>query len=162
MTFNLRDMPKGIKLCQVLTGDKVKRKCSEVANVEPEILTATIWRMIRACVSDDGVGLAAPQIGVFKRLFVMKVAEDSFRVCVNPSYAPAPGATRESGVEGCLSVPGKRVAVKRFTAINACWIELSHTGVLEHRTELLDGFDARVFQHEYDHLLGIIILDRSR
>lgn len=160
MLYTFCELPKGTKLCQILTGDKVRRKCSEVTTFNVEELTAAIWRMVRACIMDDGAGLAAPQIGIYKRIFVKALGDGAYRAYINPNFTPIEGSPKEAGIEGCLSVPGKRISVKRYTAIKATWEELTAEGTLEPHTELLEGWDARVFQHEKDHLSGIDILMR--
>lgn len=102
----------------------------------------------------DGVGLAAPQVGVAKRLFVMQAPEGEPMALVNPEILESDG--REDGEEGCLSLPQVYTAVPR-----AAWIRV--------RAQDIDGtavefeardFDARIIQHELDHLNGVIFLDR--
>lgn len=160
MLYNTSELPKGTKLCQILTGDKVRRRCSEVTTFNVEELTSAIWRMIRACIMDDGAGLAAPQIGIYKRIFVKALGDGTYRAYINPNFTPVEEATKEAGIEGCLSVPGKRISVKRYTAIKATWTELTTDGALETCEATLEGWDARVFQHEKDHLDGVTILEK--
>ena len=157
-------MPPDIKLCKILTADKIKQKSTKVdPSTKPsEALINTCWKMIKACLEDEGIGLAAPQIGVFKQVFVIKETENSFRVYFNPRYSVDVSSKTELGIEGCLSVPGKRLLVSRSTAICAEWLEFGAQGVLVPRTELLEGFKARVYQHEWDHLAGFSILDKVK
>lgn len=158
--YDVANMPKGTKLCQILTGNSVKRKCSEVTEGNLADLEATIWRMIRACMSDDGAGLAAPQIGVYKRIFIIACGKGLFHVYINPNFTPVAGAVKVAGVEGCLSVPGKRISVKRYNAILSSWSELSDEGKLIYHESFEADWPARVFQHEKDHLDGVTILDK--
>jgi peptide deformylase len=111
-----------------------------------------------------GVGLAAPQIGVSLRVLVYSYPDDEDNprrgVFINPtiSHSPiAPGpADDELESEGCLSVPGERFALKRGESVVIEGVDLDQNPV---RIEA-EGWFARVFQHEFDHLNGIIYLDR--
>ncbi len=102
-----------------------------------------------------GVGLAANQVGVLKRIFVYDIDEE-VRAVINPKIVWASEETEEDE-EGCLSVPEVRVPVKRSTKIKA---QITN---LEGKTETIEaeGLLARVFQHEIDHLNGKLILDRT-
>jgi peptide deformylase len=179
MLLNISQMPQGIKLCKVLSADKIARKSTPIETFpktkydldkfnqdasQPisEALESSMWRMVRACISDDGVGLAAPQIGIFKRMFVIRENGESFRVYIHPRYSVDISSQQVVAMEGCLSVPGKRIPVARASVICAEWLEFDTEGKMVVRTELLEGFKARVFQHEYDHLEGVSILDKAR
>jgi peptide deformylase len=94
-------------------------------------------------------------------MFVIREDADHFRVYLHPRYSVDASSKQETQVEGCLSVPGKRVPVSRATVILAEWLEFNPEGKLVARTELLEGLKARVFQHEHDHLQGISILNRQ-
>jgi len=104
----------------------------------------------------DGVGLAAPQVGVSKRVFIaaptMKKGEEY--VIVNPEILEAKG--REVGMEGCLSLPGISGEVPRAKKIKLRYQDREGN---PHEVELKDFF-ARVIQHEMDHLDGILLIDR--
>ena len=113
--------------------------------------------MIEVMYAADGVGLAAPQIGRSIRMFVAdsrEIEEPSPMIFVNPVMEFAGQMLGEE--EGCLSIPGIRVTIRRpeFTRIRAQDIE-GNPVVLES-----DGFAARVWQHECDHLDGVLIIDR--
>jgi peptide deformylase len=158
MLYNLFDMPSNTRLCPVLKAERISRKCGVVET--PEGIQELIWKMIRACVADGGIGLAAPQIGVFKRVFVAEETPGVFRAYINPSFTVIPGSTKDVQPEGCLSVPGKTIPVSRFVDIVASWTEITHEGAFENHKEVFIGFPGRVFQHELDHLNSISILDR--
>lgn len=182
MLLKLNEMPtEGIRLCKVLAADKIRKRSSLIdgfpglngttvkkesgteASPQPsEALVNACWRMVRACIHDDGVGLAAPQIGIMKRMFIIREDNESFKVYFHPRYTVDANSKVELGLEGCLSVPGKSLMIPRATVICAEWQEITQEGSIVGRTELLEGFKARVFQHEYDHLDGISILDRSK
>ena len=136
----------------------------EVAmNVEmfntPE-LDALILDMQDTMASLDGAGLAAPQIGVSLQVVIFGVEKNSryqdveevpFTVLINPKITPLTEEIEE-GWEGCLSVPGMRGMVPRFT-------RLRYQGLDQHGNTIdrsVDGFHARVVQHECDHLQGIL------
>ncbi|WP_096784426.1 peptide deformylase [Rhodobacter sp. CZR27] len=106
-----------------------------------------------------GRGLAAPQVGEAIRLFVMDATwKDGWaepRVFVNPDLLWM-SDEREEGLEGCLSIPGIGVSVRRSTAIRLRWTDPSGAA----HEEELRGFAAICAQHEIDHLDGIVMLDR--
>jgi peptide deformylase len=103
-----------------------------------------------------GVGLAATQVGVVKRLFVFQLEEDMDLAIVNPEIAER-GDEVESSDEGCLSLQGVTVPVERT-------LRLTLTGVDEHGEPVsleLEGHPARIVHHELDHLDGVLIIDRT-
>lgn len=109
-----------------------------------------------------GVGLAAPQVGVGSQLFVYESqgagGEDvPRRVVVNPLITPEPGELVHDW-EGCLSIPGLRGLVPRHPAVRVQALD-RHGEPLDF---LAEGFEARVVQHEFDHLNGVVFLDRMR
>ena len=112
----------------------------------------------------DGAGLAAPQIGVPQRVMVFGIESNSrypdaepvpMTVLVNPEYEIL-DQTPEAGWEGCLSVPGMRGVVARPRRIRYRGYD-AHGMLIERDA---DGFHARVFQHEFDHLDGVLYPDR--
>lgn len=111
-------------------------------------------RLISQMVKGGGIGLAAPQIGVSRQMFVYQtpdMAEPA--VVVNPEVFP--GSDLEVRVEGCLSLPGMEVRVPR-----ALWVRIKAWDALGRMTTgLLTGLQARVVQHEFDHLQGKLIID---
>lgn len=125
----------------------------------PEI-QALIASMAETLYDAGGVGLAAPQVHVSLRLFLFKVpagradqgVEMPLRAVINPVVVPIEGAGKEPGWEGCLSIPGLRAAVPRFREVELSGV--NEAG--EVFVERLNGFAARVVQHEMDHLDGIL------
>lgn len=100
----------------------------------------------------DGVGLAAPQVGFSARIIVLE-AEGEKRALANPEILESEGA--DAMEEGCLSLPGQGVNISRPTSI---WIRA--LDIQNRQVELkLDGFPARIVQHEIDHLNGKLIID---
>jgi peptide deformylase len=112
-------------------------------------------RMIRVMHDAPGVGLAAPQVGVLQRLLVYDVDEDP-QVLVNPELDEFSDEVEEAD-EGCLSVPGLTMPVERPVSLRVR-AQDAYGEPLEFRAE---GFEARVIQHEFDHLEGVLIVDRT-
>jgi peptide deformylase len=103
----------------------------------------------------EGVGLAANQVGRLKRIVVAAVEDEEF-VLVNPVVEET-AETTEKLLEGCLSIPGIQVEVERPTAVTVSAYDASGAPLRIEASGLL----ARVFQHEIDHLNGVLILDRT-
>ncbi|MCL2267512.1 MAG: peptide deformylase, partial [Treponema sp.] len=111
-------------------------------------------KMIEILKRDKGVGLAGPQIGYMKRIFVTHVEGDAARVYINPSILETSHETVKYE-EGCLSIPGIYANVIRASSIKIqAWNEKGRPFTLE-----TSGLLARVIQHEYDHLEGVLFLD---
>lgn len=104
-----------------------------------------------------GVGLAAPQVGISHRLFVYRVEPDSPIVAVVNPELEWTGDETELGEEGCLSIPGVQVDVERPVHIRVGGVD-EHGEVVHIEA---GGLEARVIQHEMDHLDGVLILDRT-
>jgi peptide deformylase len=132
----------------------LRQKAKPVKDINDEI-RKTARDMIDAMHSDKGVGLAGPQIGLLRRIFVTHAEGDEARVFINPSII---WTSQEQVLyeEGCLSVPGIWADVKRPGKIKIqAWNEKGRAFTLE-----ASGMLARVIQHEYDHLEGILFIDR--
>ena len=120
----------------------------EVGPVE-RMLIAAMFETVIAC---KGVGLAAPQVGINEQIFVVDTGKEFF-AAINPKIIKTAG--REVMEEGCLSIPHALVDVKRAKTV---WVEFIDQENRQVRLQLT-GLVARVFQHEYDHLQGKLILD---
>ena len=103
-----------------------------------------------------GIGLAAPQIGLRQRLFVMEVDQVK-RVCYNPEVTESSADLTEY-TEGCLSFPRDECTIKRPSAVTVRYQDVTGTWI----EEQLQGLEARCFQHELDHLDGITMHDRAK
>jgi peptide deformylase len=137
-------------------GDVVLRmKANEVEEFDDD-LRRLVERMTALMHDAQGVGLAATQVGVLRRLFVFEPDEDGPRVIVNPVVVEQ-GDETEPDDEGCLSLQGVRVPVDRPTKIVLAGKDENGADV---RYEL-EGYGARVAQHELDHLDGVLIIDRT-
>ena len=124
----------------------------------------TLAEKMRRTVTDpsqDGVGIAAPQVGVNKRvIWVMRLDKEGepMELYANPVILSRSEAVVD-GEEGCLSIPGLRGSVSRSVSI-----EISYTSLESFQTvtETVEGYTARIFQHECDHLDGILFIDRIK
>ena len=136
-------------------GDPVLRERAHEVTEFDRSLRKFAKRMIRTMHDAPGVGLAAPQVGVLQRLLVYDVDDDP-QVLVNPVLDEYSDETEESE-EGCLSVPGVTMPVERSVSVRVRGFDASGEPV-DFRAE---GFEARVIQHENDHLDGVLIVDRT-
>ncbi|MBA4365604.1 MAG: peptide deformylase [Coprothermobacter sp.] len=100
-----------------------------------------------------GVGLAAPQVGLSQAFFIYDIGE-GLHLVANPQILERKGS--ESAEEGCLSVPGVYAPIDRATEITLSYLD--HTG--KRRIHKFVDFEARVIQHEFDHLQGTLFVDR--
>lgn len=138
-------------------------------NVEENVIYSEKFQifldeLVATMRASDGVGIAAPQVGVLQRVFVIEVNDnprysnrDSFEllIIINPEVKILPGPTVDSW-EGCLSIPGIRGRLKRADRIELKGLD--RNGKPYQR--ILTGFPAIVAQHELDHLNGILFIDR--
>lgn len=116
-------------------------------------LDATVEAMFNIMKEHDGIGLAAPQVGVMKRLFIMHVGFNKY-VCINPKITRVGKETKLKD-EGCLSYPDQSVMVERALEIRVSYQDAKGNNVKKKYSGLL----ARCYQHELDHLNGIVMSD---
>lgn len=139
----------------VKEGDEVlRKKCRAVDKIDERILTI-LDDMTETLYDSGGVGLAAPQVGILRRIVVIDIGEGLIEL-INPEIIEKGGEVSDS--EGCLSIPGKygqvtRPSYVKVKALNRLGEEVEYEG-----TELL----ARAFCHELDHLDGILYIDRAQ
>ena len=119
-------------------------------------LRRLVERMTTLMHEAQGVGLAATQVGVLRRLFVFEPDEEGPRVIVNPVVVERADET-EVDEEGCLSLQGVRVPIERSVKVT---LEGKDADGNDVRWEL-DDYGSRVVQHELDHLDGVLIIDRT-
>jgi peptide deformylase len=138
-------------------GDPVlKTRAREVERFDPA-LRDEVQRMGVLMVDSIGIGLAAPQVGVSHRLLVYRVEPDSpIQALVNPEIEWS-SRDKEIMEEGCLSLPGVHVDVERPLHIRVRAQDADGERILVEAS----GLEARVIQHEVDHLDGVLILDRT-
>lgn len=135
-------------------GDSVlNKKCKEVKEMTPRN-RQLIEDMLDTMYADNGVGLAASQVGILKRIVVVDVTGDQPYVLVNPRIVESSGS--QTGQEGCLSVPGKCGIVTRPNYVRVAALDKDMKPFELEGTELL----ARAICHELDHLEGILYVDK--
>lgn len=134
-------------------GDTILRRVAQPVKEIDAQTRRVVERMVEAMIRANGVGLAAPQIGVSKRIIVLDL-DGKLRVLINPELLETSEETQEA-LEGCLSVPGidaeitrKLKARVRGTTLDAERITLDGEGMM-----------ARAIQHELDHLDGVLFID---
>jgi peptide deformylase len=141
---------------QIITlgSEQLRQKAEKIGKIGSETAELT-QKMLEIIKTDKGIGLAAPQIGIMKRIFVVHIEDDIERVFINPSILETSQKTVKIE-EGCLSIPGIFADVVRSESIKIqAWNEKGKPFTIE-----TSGLLARVIQHEYDHLEGVLFLDR--
>ena len=142
----------------VVEGDEIlRKKCREVKEVTPKLLE-TLEDMVETMRAEYSVGIAAPQIGIMRRYFVAEPDPETAKVyyMINPEILEY-GEETDTAQEGCLSVPGMAGDVTRPTYIKMrALCPDGKTRIYE-----FHDFEARVMQHEYDHLDGILYTDKA-
>lgn len=135
--------------------DELLRKISKPVVDFDDRLGTLLDDMYETLKKAEGAGLSAVQVGVLKRAFIMDVGH-GLRECINPKILRTDGINKIK-VEGCLSVPGKCGLVERPEKV---WVEYQdRTGATTSRK--FTGFEAKCFCHEYDHLDGILYIDKA-
>jgi peptide deformylase len=133
----------------------LRLRANEVTAFDDD-LRALAERMERLMDDAQGIGLAATQVGVLRRLFVFRPDEEGARAVVNPRFVETDEET-DTQEEGCLSLQGVRVPVARSVRVTLAGQNLDGEDV----SYELEGMGARVVQHESDHLDGVLIIDRT-
>ncbi len=137
-------------------GDEILRKRSREVVVVDDRIKTLMNDMVETMYANEGVGLAAPQVGILKRVIVIDVEDGNVYKMVNPKIINKSG--EQTGQEGCLSVPEKKGIVSRpmnviveYTNENNETVKLNAEGIL-----------ARAVCHEIDHLNGVLFIDRAQ
>lgn len=134
--------------------DCLVKKSVDVEKVTDEILEI-LENMVETMHEANGVGLAAPQVGINKKMFVIDIGDGVVRKIINPEILEYSDEVTETD-EGCLSVPGIYKKVKRAYKINVRYMNVEGEVVEEEMT----GFLAKAFQHEFDHLSGTLFIEK--
>ena len=139
----------------VKEGDPIlRKKCREITEVNDHI-RMTMEDMLETMRAEMGVGIAGPQVGVMRRMFVAEPEPDRVYFMINPEITEREGT--QTGEEACLSVPGLCGTVERPEKIKITALDLDGN-----RQEYeFEGFDAVVMCHEYDHLDGVLYIDKA-
>ncbi|MBN2423573.1 MAG: peptide deformylase [Calditrichaceae bacterium] len=139
-------------------GDPILRKKAEPITEFDQKLKHTVEQMVTTMHLEDGIGLAAPQVGLSKRLLVVDISpivkNEKPQACINPEILDSEGECVEE--EGCLSIPDVMEMVVRPESVTVAYQNVEG----EKKVEKLSGWKARVVQHEIDHLNGILFIDR--
>jgi peptide deformylase len=137
-----------------LGNELLRQKAESVEKIDAD-LVKTVRMMLDTLEKAKGIGLAGPQIGFMKRLFVIHIEGDIPRVFINPSIIETSQETMKYE-EGCLSLPGIWADVVRPKIVKVqAWNEKGRPFTLE-----AEGILARAILHEYDHLEGVLFIDR--
>lgn len=135
-------------------GDPTLRKKSFAVTDFGEKTWQLLDDMKDTLIKAEGAGLAAPQVGVLRRVFIVMV-DDEYYECINPVIVNQSG--KQTGDEGCLSVKGKYGSVTRPNKVTVKAFDRNGKPF----TVNAEGFLARAFCHEYDHLDGIVYVDKA-
>lgn len=130
----------------------LRKKCRKVDEINARVKTL-VNDMIETMYSADGVGLAAPQVGILKRIAVIDVGQGPI-VLINPEIIEKQGCERD--VEGCLSLPGKQGEVERPKKVKVKALDINGEEFTLEGEDLL----ARAICHELDHLDGVLFIDK--
>ncbi|KAF2956674.1 peptide deformylase [Marinitoga sp. 38H-ov] len=137
-----------------IIGDPILRKKAKKVEKIDEKFQELLNNMTNVMYKEDGVGLAAPQIGINKRFFIMDDGK-KLRKIINPEIIEFLG-DEVVYEEGCLSIPGVFINVKRPEGIKVKYFDENGNEIEEE----LHDYTARIFQHEYDHLEGVLFVDK--
>lgn len=137
-------------------GDEILRKKSKEVSVVDDKIRTLLDDMVETMYEYEGVGLAAPQVGILKRVVVIDVEDGRVYKMINPKIVEKSG--EQVGQEGCLSVKEKKGIVSRPMNVTVEYIDENGEPVTLVAEELL----ARAICHEVDHLDGILFLDRVK
>lgn len=138
----------------VQVGDPVLRKKSFEVTDFGEKTIQLLDDMKETLEKAEGAGLAAPQVGVLRRIFIVKT-EDGYFECINPVIVKKSG--KQVGEEGCLSVKGRYGVVERPLKVEVKAFD-RYGKPFKYKAQ---GFTARAFCHEYDHLDGVLYIDKA-
>ncbi|MDM8534475.1 peptide deformylase [Clostridiaceae bacterium HSG29] len=144
-----------LRSIRVVEDPILRKKTREVKEINEKIKTI-VEDMIETMYIEKGVGLAAPQVGILKRIFVIDIYDETgVKVFINSKITKMSGEIE--GEEGCLSIPGKIGMVMRPEKVTVTALNLEG----EEFTIEAEGFLARAICHESDHLDGILYIDKA-
>ena len=142
-----------IRNIRISTDEVLRKTCKEVKEITPNLITL-LDDMADTMYDANGVGLAAPQVGILKRVVVIDIGEGLVEL-INPVILETSGSQTDD--EGCLSVPGKYSPVERPNYVKAKAMDRDGNEFIIEGEELM----ARALCHEIDHLDGILYIDKA-
>ena len=142
-----------IRTIRISTDEVLRKKCKVVKEITPNLLTL-LDDMADTMYEANGVGLAAPQVGILKRVVVIDIGEGLVEL-INPEILETSGSQIDD--EGCLSVPGKYAPVERPNYVKVKAMDRDGNEFIIEGEELM----ARALCHEIDHLDGILYIDKA-
>ena len=142
----------GVSAIRVYGDPVLNSQAAEVTDIDQKVVSL-VESMIETMYAAPGVGLAANQVGIQKRIFVYDIGDGPLTV-INPSIVESDGEWTYE--EGCLSVPGLSWEITRPNQIHLVGLDLDGNEI----SVETDEFEGRVFQHEMDHLNGVLLLER--
>lgn len=128
----------------------LRKKSKRVASIDDSIKNLCV-SLIDTMISNNGVGLAAPQCGVLKQI-VIALIDNEPKIFINPEITSTSNEL-VSGEEGCLSIPGTFIEKKRYNTVTVRYRNIKGRPCLDN----YEGLSARILQHEIDHLHGILM-----
>ena len=137
------------------------KKTNEIKELGSEKIKKIVYDMSETMIDSNGIGLAAPQVHLNERLFIFRNQDDvenkeiQITAIINPVIEKVSDETNEAW-EGCLSIPGMLGLVRRFAKIKYTGYDLRGSKI----SNIVEGLDARVIQHEFDHLEGVLYTSR--
>ena len=150
-------MPAPLELTLTLYPDPMLRKVAQPVTAFDEELARTVAAMFARMVASKGVGLAAPQVGLKRRILVLNATGDEKDnlALINPTIVARSGPETLFD-EGCLSFPGIYAEIKRPDRCAVKAFDVSGRAIEREYS----GFESRIIQHEFDHLEGVLLVDR--
>lgn len=163
MRISKKDLPDSVGTVSVLNYQKINTKSTNVNLQNSDLfyyVQKIAHKLVKTCINQGGVGLSAPQIQIFKRMFIIqdKNDKDYYELYINPIWKPREKIKTEE-YEGCLSVPGKQYKISRFKHIEVDYWCFDPENNLVNIKQNMDDYWARVFLHENNHLDCIAIPD---
>ena len=139
---------------EVLKDGSPSLRIKSIPTLMNEEVVQLIRDMLETMICENGIGLAAPQVGINLRVIVIKVNDGQFQPMINPVITWY-SEKRVSFEEGCLSIPGHYTEIFRPGKINVKFMDING----KYRKWKLNGLESRVVQHEIDHLNGVLMTD---
>jgi len=141
----------------VINEEALRQKCNPVTSLDDmSKIISQVKEMHELMVNSNGCGIAAPQVGINKQIFLAVLSNGSrLELFINPQILDKSKETDED-TEGCLSIPNCYGTVVRHKSI-----KVKYFNGKEIKTRVFEGLDARIVQHEYDHLEGILYTDKA-